>query len=233
MNNYILILGFHKGDNYVTNLLDNNHKIIGVDASYKNLLEATKNYKQYPNLTLINKCIYNIDNINIPFYLSTNDEWSSLDKNIAERFVDSEQVTVNTITLNTLLTKYGCPLYLKIDIEGYDENVLRQLLKTTYRPKFISCETECLGKDYEFTYNKLDGLTNINLLKDLGYTKFFLHNENYNDFELDLYKDYCNEWKSYNEIKNDLLALRKQFCEDVANKKLKYFTFWYDIYATY
>ena len=47
MNNYILILGFHKGDNYVTNLLDNNYKIIGVDASYKNLLEAIKNAEEF------------------------------------------------------------------------------------------------------------------------------------------------------------------------------------------
>jgi FkbM family methyltransferase len=56
---------------------------------------------------------------------------------------DSEEV-VNTDTLDNMISKYGVPKYIKIDVEGHELNVLRGL---TSRIEYISIEfiTEMLG----------------------------------------------------------------------------------------
>jgi len=54
---------------------------------------------------------------------------------------DYELYTVPAITIVDLIRKHGEPHYLKIDIEGYDAQVLRQLLDAEIRPPFISAES--------------------------------------------------------------------------------------------
>jgi FkbM family methyltransferase len=43
-----------------------------------------------------------------------------------------------------ILREYGTPYYIKIDLEGYDEVILRQLLQNGYRPPFISAESSSI-----------------------------------------------------------------------------------------
>jgi hypothetical protein len=57
---------------------------------------------------------------------------------------------------------YGVPDYLKIDIEGADLIVLRDLLTSKFLPSLISVEDCRFGYDY------------INLLSQMGYKKFKL-----------------------------------------------------------
>lgn len=228
----VIVLGFYRGGKFIETLLKNNYKVIGVDASKEIINYCKDKYKNYKNLTLINKCISDKDNSTVIFYLSDWDVWNSLNKNIADRLDKCiGEDTIETITLSTLLNTYGCPFYLRMDIEGFDELALIQILDTKYRPKYISCESECLGNEYENIYDKVDGLTNLNLLHDLGYTKFYLHKEDSNLDDLDIFSKSIS-WVSYDEVKNNIIQLRSKFCEDVKNGKSLYFGFWYDIYAT-
>jgi hypothetical protein len=70
------------------------------------------------------------------------------------------------------MKKYGVPYYCKIDIEGYDAIAASTLQNTTYRPDFISVETECIGQDEKIT--EVESLKTLDTLKDLGYSKFKL-----------------------------------------------------------
>lgn len=42
--------------------------------------------------------------------------------------------------LPDLITEYGVPLYIKLDIEGIDDAVLEDLFEAGYKPRFISAE---------------------------------------------------------------------------------------------
>lgn len=216
----IFDLGFYNGDTSI-NYLKKGHKVVGVECN-PNLV--SKNKREFTNLlangslTLINYCISNIDGENIKFYLSTNPVWSSCDRNIAEREDESQEIEVKSITLKTLIEIYGCPYYCKINIEGNDIIALQSILNTEYRPKVISCESQCYGKG-----ETKSGLEALDKLHELGYTKYMLVNQRTNSqFRFEFNTEY--PWVSYNEIKEQLLNI-----EDDSNTYGRRA----DIYATY
>lgn len=87
------------------------------------------------------------------------DHWSSIHENYGTRDGTSHrQVVVPAIDLRTLIERYGCPYYLKVDIEGADVAVLRALAGMPCRPCFVSVE--------EF------GRETLQLLSKLGYDRF-------------------------------------------------------------
>lgn len=221
-SNYKLIfdLGFHDGDTSV-DYLKKGHKVVGVECN-PNLVSTNKrvfaNLLANGSLTLVKHCISDIDGKDIKFYLSTNPVWCSCNKDIAEREEKSSVITVKTITLKTLMDIYGCPYYCKIDIEGNDILALQSLLNTDYRPKIISCESQCYGKGETGS-----GLEVLDKLHELGYTKYMLVNQRTNSqFRFEFNTEY--PWVSYYEIKKQLLNI-----EDDSNTYGR----WVDIYATY
>jgi len=238
-NNLVIILGFYDGGSFVDHLLEKKYNIVGVDASEEMISFSKEKYKNFDNLILLNKCVDKSDDKLIEFYISKSPVWNSVHKDIANRLNYYKTTKmVETITLPTLFDKYGYPIYLQMDIEGNDELALRQLLTTKYRPKYISCEIECLGEDHKYSYDKNDGLTNLNILHELGYTKFYLYNCRYdwNTNNIDHIKyifNNENNWLSYEDIKNKIKILRSDFCDKVKANQHKYYDFWYDIYAKY
>ncbi len=85
-------------------------------------------------------------------------------------------IKVDTITLESLIEKYGTPYYLKIDIEGADILCLKSLLNLKERPTYISIEL--------LTPNNLgtevDSLEILCHLKALGYNKFYVSDQSKN-----------------------------------------------------
>ena len=68
----------------------------------------------------------------------------------------AQQQTVETTTLDQLISEYGVPLFIKIDVEGYELNVLRGLRRAVpylsfevnlpeFRPEGLQC-VEILGR---------------------------------------------------------------------------------------
>lgn len=104
-----------------------------------------------------------------------------------ERFVgynwDNTRI-VNTDTLDNMILKYGTPRFLKIDVEGYEINVLKGLSTSL---KYISIEfsPELCNKTIE-CINYIDSLNK-------GNTVF-----NYVSMEDDFFK--YDNWKSKEEI---------------------------------
>jgi FkbM family methyltransferase len=93
------------------------------------------------------------------------DSLRSNDTRFGQRFDFALEKTVETITLDTLITRHGCPFYIKIDVEGHELNVLRGLKQPVpylsfevNLPEFKNEGLECIqilagiAADGEFNY---------------------------------------------------------------------------------
>lgn len=75
---------------------------------------------------------------------------------------------INTLTLLSLINKYNITSvdYLKIDVEGYEEIILNQLLDLMRSNKFI------VNKQIKFEYNELSNLDSLDRIKEAIETEF-------------------------------------------------------------
>ena len=102
----------------------------------------------------------------LTFYIhKTNHVLSQLpepDENIRDEF---EAVTVPCRTPSSIVREFGRPLYIKIDIEHYDHNVLRELFASRIYPPEISAESHsvaifaCLVEHGYKSFSLVDGQT--------------------------------------------------------------------------
>lgn len=204
--------------------LEQGHRVIAVEANPKlcrAIKEKFKSYARSRQLIIVNKAVTDKDDDIVKFYVQdNNDVWSSIYRKIAERDDPSEEITVPTITLKSLIKQYGCPDYCKIDIEGADVLAIQSLRGMTELPKFISAESECLGND-----DVTDGLDVIKALYDVGYTKFFLDDQWHPHIKDPL------TWPTNNHMDYDT------FVEYVKVRRNTYvfehnYSFWFDVHAT-
>jgi FkbM family methyltransferase len=222
--NLVFDLGFYNGDTSLPYLKEG-YTVIGVDCNPNlGMIGDAFEYIINGQLILEKKCISDTDNDIVDFYIQPNKMvFSSVNKDIAGRVDGSICCQVETMTLASLIKKYGTPIYCKIDIEGNDILALKSLFDVEEKPKFISCETECIGSEH---YLSIDGLENINTLHELGYNKFFLVEQNiFNNFRLRI--DCHYEWKTYDEVIMELKQARSKH-----DFTLPY-SFWWDVYATF
>lgn len=168
MKRFVLDLGMNNGDD-TEYYLAKNYDVVAVEANIYLCDVAKMRFSRAISegrLTILNNAITEATEDCI-FYINTeNHHWSSLDINWAARNNSNVVAhTVRGINLSQIITTYGCPYFLKIDIEGGDMSVLKQLLDTKQRPQFISIEDCRFGFEY------------INLLHKIGYKKFKLSNQ--------------------------------------------------------
>jgi len=79
------------------------------------------------------------------FYVNLSDDhWSSLDPEWGKRKGKFETIKVRTERFDTIISRFGIPHYLKIDIEGGDLTVLHQLQGCPQKPQLISVEEHSL-----------------------------------------------------------------------------------------
>jgi len=101
---------------------------------------------------------------------------------------------VDMVTLDGLINQYGVPRFCKIDVEGYEYNVIQGL---------SSNEIYCLS--FEFSYEFLnDAINCCRSLYRLGYNKFNFSLESNYDLELaeyQKYEDIISKIKSYKDEK--------------------------------
>lgn len=96
--------------------------------------------------------------------------WGTVVKSWADRSqmlgADYVEIDVPVINFRELFSLYGCPYYLKIDIEGMDLVCLRKLLDLDCRPKYVSIESE------KVSFASL--LDEFETLHSLGYRKYYI-----------------------------------------------------------
>lgn len=110
-----------------------------------------------------------------------------------ERFSDyswGNEIPINVDTLDNMISKHGTPGYIKIDVEGYELNVLKGLstpisvISIEFNPEMCSNSIECI--------NYLDNLN--------GESVYNYGSQNDNDFKFD-------NWVSKDDIINFIKSI--------------------------
>lgn len=237
-NNLIYDLGVYDSEDSEY-FLNKGYNVIGVECNPNKISLLKNKYKNEINSSkfkLIDKCISDKSNELIHFYISSHEDWSSTNSNIANRAYIVNDINVETITLYDLFKKFGVPYYCKIDIEGNDYKALSSLtnLNISELPNFISAESECLGKDKK---DNDDYYSVLDILYKLGYRNFLLYDYWSNGIILNLNYDIknCNPhdlvfnnqdyiWMDYDTIKS--------FIKNTWRRKDGNYMFWADIFAS-
>jgi len=146
-------------------------KIVAVEASpttFKKLVENTSGYNQ---ITCLDKAVSNVPE-SVTFYeakydtiSTTNSDWLVDPKS---RFAGTpfHQISVATISLDALISKFGSPDLIKIDVEGGEYSALLSLTQKTPQICF-----EWAAETNDITFQCL------NYLRDLGFTNFAIQKQ--------------------------------------------------------
>eukprot|EP00747_Dinoflagellata_sp_TGD_P168663 gnl/TRDRNA2_/TRDRNA2_195609_c0_seq1.p1 gnl/TRDRNA2_/TRDRNA2_195609_c0~~gnl/TRDRNA2_/TRDRNA2_195609_c0_seq1.p1 ORF type:complete len:405 (+),score=41.20 gnl/TRDRNA2_/TRDRNA2_195609_c0_seq1:22-1236(+) len=163
---YVMDVGFNLGGDSWNYLLEG-MRVVAIEADPHLVAEAweSKYFRPFLDsgqLILLNVGIGRVDGEVLKFHINPKyPSQSAIGKCL--RPPCTKIIDVTTITCETLLVKYGVPVYLKIDIEHQDHNCMASL--STKRcphelPRFVSYEDASRKK------------RNLNLLRNLGYTYF-------------------------------------------------------------
>lgn len=168
-------VGMHLGED-AEFYLSKGYKVIAIDAD-PNLIKLAKSRFASDNklmqIQFLNYAICDVDDTEFKFHLSEESIWNSLNLSISNRLNKyKESIIVTSKTLPSLFHEFGTPFYCKVDIEGTDEKCLLSLTGIQELPAFLSCESECVGENQTLT--DPEALSTLNILKDLGYSKFKL-----------------------------------------------------------
>lgn len=105
---------------------------------------------------------------NITFFKNENSIWGTICPTWAERNLNagraSERIEVKRVDMKDVFDKFGTPFFVKIDIEGADDIVLKSLALLSEKPQYVSVETEKTSFD--------GAKQQIQSLCDLGYRRF-------------------------------------------------------------
>ena len=111
-----------------------------VEANPK-LIPALQQHR--PGDIIIQAAVVDTDKSTVDFYISANNETSSLD----DKFVSirtpgiDEKITVNTIRANAVLEQANAKMILlSVDVEGYDLRILRDIDWEKYKPFILIVE---------------------------------------------------------------------------------------------
>jgi FkbM family methyltransferase len=169
-SNLVFDVGLHKGEDSEF-YLKKGFRVIAIDASpelCEFVRKAYRTYVQDGQLTVLNAAIAQEPGPTKFYKNERNSVWGTIEPCWAERNkrlgAESSEIIVNGIRFEQLLEEYGCPYYLKIDIEGADLLCIEGLRKFTERPQYISVESN------KVSWSGL--VQEFELLESLNYSKF-------------------------------------------------------------
>lgn len=149
----------------------NNH-IIAIEASKIVFSRLIKYVKVYENIIPLNYAVCNNNNQDITFYQcdtdclsTTNIDWltSTTSRFYGQKF---STIKVPTITIDSLIEKYGVPDIIKIDVEGGEYDCISSLTQKVSKLSF-----EWASETNDITFKCLDYLHKI------GFNNFFIQDK--------------------------------------------------------
>jgi FkbM family methyltransferase len=224
-NNLIFDLGFCDGTD-TKFYLEQGYKVIAVEANPHLVMQGEIKFRsqiESGQLILLNKIVADYSEDKQDFFIRDDKiEWSSFFQEIAEQDgKKSKCIQLDSISIYNLVTKYGIPYYLKVDIEGCDILVSNQISNLKEIPKYSS-----------FELNKKEYLDLLIDLRSAGYTKFQLRNQGNNEpLSSGLFGKLLpkNKWLSFEEVLSRYLKFRELRELDYENLSFG----WLDIHATF
>jgi FkbM family methyltransferase len=141
-------------------------------------------FRGVSNVSVVGKAVSDKNDIEIPFYVCNNHWASSASDYYVQhgRFAKEFKWTptkVKTITLDALINSYGRPDFIKVDVEGYELNVLRGL----------SSKAGAISFEWNEEH-KPDTICAIAHCHKIGYTKFGLSEGDDYTYIPDTWEDY-------------------------------------------
>jgi FkbM family methyltransferase len=139
----IFDIGMHNGTDSEF-YLKKGFRVVGVEANPELAESARTKFRSEiaeKRLMIENLGIFNSEQV-LTFYVNQDvDEWSSFEKHLGTREdTRYSAVEVPCKRLDYFIGKYGMPYYLKVDVEGVDAIVVRELTRWAIRPAYISLE---------------------------------------------------------------------------------------------
>lgn len=132
-------------------------------------------FKANNNVKIINRCVSNVDNEDIVFYISNHDTLSTASTSWVNnsRFTSMNsyhgKISVPSITIDSLIKEHGEPSYIKLDVEGYELTALKGMNKNNGLISFEWAEE-----------SKNEIIQSIEHLCNIGYTMFnIMETDNY------------------------------------------------------
>jgi FkbM family methyltransferase len=167
---FIFDVGCHNGQDSDF-FLRKGFTVLGVEANPVLCAELRRRFSQQigeGRFILVDRAIAEQSG-EVEFFMNLKSSiWGTIRDDVAKRHspagADLKRVMVPSVQFSSLLTEYGTPYYLKIDIEGADVLCLRGLLAHHERPQFASIENS------QSSWREL--AEEFSLLTKLGYTRF-------------------------------------------------------------
>lgn len=195
----IFDIGSNIGKYTIQNYTDKT-KIIAVEASLKTFETLVKNTQHLSNVTCLNYAVCDSDQPFVDFWICQCANLSTLDSRWLfsddSRFgntdfsVGAYKVSVPTISIDTLIDRYGIPDLIKIDVEGAEELVVKSLTK----------KVKCLCFEWAAEWRD-DICRTIDILSALGFTQFHIQNEDQYDYKPSDYEFSATECKQQINMK--------------------------------
>ena len=160
-------IGCNIGQWIESNLQDS--KIIGVEANPFIAGRVYQRFKDNTQVTIINALVGAVDSKELDFYVEQYDPLGVASTACKEWVTGSRftgicswsAIRMKTITLDSLIDQYGLPDHIKIDVEGYELEVLLGLTQVVDLISFEWAEEQ-----------KQKVIDSVNYLVSMGYTKF-------------------------------------------------------------
>jgi len=170
----IFDLGFLNGEDS-SYYISKGYRVVAVEANPLLCTSAKERFKkelESGDLIICNKAIYEDSSSVIDFYINEErNEVSSTQKWIAgQNDSKVKTVKVETMNLSTMIVEFGEPHYVKVDIEGMDKEISRQMPEINFRPEYVS-----------FELNKTDYSDIFMNLKLARYKEFQIINQIHNN----------------------------------------------------
>lgn len=167
---YIIDIGANRGffTDKCISLFDNNLKMLVIEANPQLSELLVNKYIDNKNITVLNTLMSEINDKEVDFYLCDSDiiSTASLDWINNSRFSNKgsiwyEPLKIKSTSLDYLINIYGEADVIKIDVEGYELEVLKGLTKKTKEICF------------EWAEEQYDNINEIaKHLESLGYNEF-------------------------------------------------------------
>jgi FkbM family methyltransferase len=158
----IFDFGMHNGDD-TDFYIKKGFKVIAIEANPALCAVAAKRFDREIGLGKLTICNVGVAPVRgeLVFFINhRHSEWSSFDRAIASRGHPVSEIKVSTASPMDFFAAFGVPYYCKIDIEGFDRQVIEAIVKLQVKPEYVSFENGSI-RDFE-------------LLANAGYTAFQL-----------------------------------------------------------